>query len=125
PRVGRADRAASVTRGGLQPYALERFITQNLAVRYAVKCDTAREAQVLFARFRGDRPRELEHDLFCHDLNRSCEIHLALREARFRRASRSSKGLVKARVCHPQTRAVIEIVEIQAETAIVLDVDQV
>ena len=69
--------------------------------------------------------RELQHDLLGHRLDRRGEIHLALRERSLRLARRSAEQRVEARVGHREAGAVVEVVEVEPEGAVVLDVDQV
>ncbi len=73
---------------------------------------------------RGDGASQLEHHLLGHCLDRSGQIHFALGERRFGLARRGAEQRIEARVGHRQPGAVVEVVQIQPETAVVLDVDE-
>ena len=108
----RAERAAGVAGGRLDPDVLERPLAQDAAVADAVERDAAGQARG------SSRPvslvhvaRHAQHDLFGHLLDRRGEVHLALRERRLglraaaRRTARRTSPLVIVRPV-----AVVEVV---------------
>ncbi len=80
-----SDCATRIARGGLDPEALERSLAKEPAIAHAVERDAARQAEI----FRTGRllrvAGHLQDDLLGHILNRTREIHLALRQLRLRR----------------------------------------
>ena len=119
-----AERAAGVARRGLQPDLVEDFLAQQLAVRHAVERDAAREAQVAFAGFARHAARELDDHFFGDDLNARGQIHFALRQGRLGLARRAAEQLVELRIGHAQSGAVVEVVHVETERAVVLHVDE-
>ena len=71
-----------------------------------------------------DRGGELEHHLLGDRLDRRGQVHFALGERRFGLARRRAEQRIEARVGHRQPGAVVEVVQVQPEGAIVLDVDE-
>ena len=77
---GRAQRAAGIAGGGLDPDVVEAPVAQDLAVGDAVQRDAAGQAQVRHPGLRCARARgQAQHDLLGHGLDGGGEIHLALR----------------------------------------------
>src|SRR6185503_4229535 len=93
-----AERAAGVSRRGLDPEIVERPFAQDAPVGDAVERHAAGEAELGEA---GLLPRvlgHLQHDLFGDLLDRAREIHLALGEEALRFARRSAEELVEPAV---------------------------
>ena len=124
-RQGGANRASGVARGRLYPQIVKNILTQQLAVRDAVQCDTAGQAKIALPGGLANTPGEFDYDLFRHGLDRGGEIHFTLRQHAFRRARRTAEQLGEPLVGHRQAGAVIEVRHIQVERAVLLDVDQV
>src|SRR5260370_14578502 len=79
-RERRAYGAAGVPCRGLNPDSFEFSIEQYLPVSDAIERDTARQAEILHARLRGERARESHPRFVEHSLNRCRHIHVTLRQ---------------------------------------------
>ena len=90
-----AERAAGIAGRRLNPDLLERAFAQDAAVADAVQRDAAGQAQVAHAGFAVRERGHLQHHLFGDLLDRPREIHLALRQQRFRLARRTAKQLLE------------------------------
>ncbi len=74
-----------------------------------------------FARQAAGQP---QHDLFRHLLHRGRQIHVALVQQFGGVARLAAEQRVEPAVGHGQAGAIIEIVEIEPETAVILEVDE-
>jgi hypothetical protein len=76
----RADRAAGVTCGGLDPDPVELAVAQHLAVGHAVQRHPAREAEIVRASLLGEAARQPQHGLVEHGLDRGSDVHVERRQ---------------------------------------------
>ena len=116
---------AGVPGRGLDPDVLEGSFTQNLAVGDAVERHAARQSQVLRTGERVRGASRTHHDLFGHDLDRRCDVHLALGDVGFRRARWAFEEFVHPWRGHDVVVAVGEIGHIHLEGSVFLQVQQV
>src|SRR5688572_818176 len=98
-----AKRTTRVTSRRLNPQALERSFAQQAAIANAVERDATREHQILETRLLMRGARHAQHDLLADDLDRSCQIHLLLREVRLRFARRAAEQFVEGLTRHGET----------------------
>ena len=116
-RERRAERAAGVARRGLNP-DVARKPSREGSCRWRRNSARRRPRGRGFAcRFPRERARQPQHDFFGDRLDRSREIHVALRQQLLRLARRAAEQLVERRVGHRQAGAVIEIVAGPAGTS--------
>ena len=116
---------AGITSCGLYPYAIEDVLTQQLAVRHAVKRHTAGKTEILFSRALCHTAGEFQHHFFRYCLDGCCQIHLTLFESRFRFARRTAKQRIEALIGHRQPGTVVEVAHVERKRAVILDVDKV
>jgi hypothetical protein len=117
-------RTAGIASRGLDPDALERPFAKQFSVRHAIERDAAGKAQVGAARAARRGAREPRHDVLGHRLHRRGEVHVALRERLPARPGRRPEERVEALVRHAQPRAVVEVLQVELEAAVVAHVDQ-
>ena len=70
------------------------------------------------------RPRHAHDDLFTHNLDRTREVHLPLRELRFRYPGWSGQQLVERPVGHREAGEIVEVLLVERERAILSQVDK-
>src|SRR3984885_11200814 len=121
----RAAPPARLPRGGLNPDIFEAPVAQHLAIRHAVERDSARQAQVLRAGLLRERARQPQHRFLDDALHGSRQIYLALRERLLGIAGGSAEQVVEFPIGHPQPDAVVEVTQIEAETAVLFKVNQI
>ena len=100
----RAERAAGIARGRLDPDVLELAVAQHLAVGDAIERHAAGEAEILGAGLAGERARQAQHDLLGHRLDRGGEIHVALGQQLVGLARRRAEQRVELVVGHASGR---------------------
>ena len=115
---------ACVARGWLDPQPLERSVSQHSSVSDTVEGHAAGQAQVLKTGLPMCRPRHAQHDLLADDLNRARQVHLPLRQLRFRHTGRATEQAIEGSVRHREAREVIEVLLVQGERAVLAEVDQ-
>ena len=120
----RAERSPRIAGRGLNPDALERSLLQDPAVADAVQRHAAGQAQVPHAGLAVEMPRRPQHGVLGHLLDRGGEIHVALGEQRVRLARRAAKQRVELPGGHRETRAVVEVGQVQPERPVLRDVDE-
>jgi hypothetical protein len=120
----RPERAAGVAGRGLDPEVVEDALAQELAVGDAVERHAAGEAEVALAGHRARPPRQLRDRFLRHLLDRAREVHLAAGDARLRRPRRAAEEGGEAVVGHHQAVEVAEVVHVEAEGAVLAQVDQ-
>ena len=124
-RQRRAQRAPGVACRGLDPEVVEPTVAQYLAVGDAVQRDAAGETKIGDAGLRPQRAGQPQHRFLDHGLRRGGEVHVPLRQRLVRLARRPAEQRVELAVGHRQPGAVGETVEIQAERAVRLEINQV
>ena len=121
----RADGAAGIARGRLDPDALEGSIAQYLAVSHAIEGDAAGKAEIVdryvFAEERVMRSIDLLSDL----LHRGREIHITLLRAGSPDRVAAHRTGRETSVSHGQSGRIVEVALVEPEGAILLEVDQV
>ena len=120
-----AERPARIARRRLNPNLLEEIRAQQLSVRDAVERDAAGKAEPFLRSLLRDTARERDNNILAYALDRGGEVHFLLRQQFFRFARRSAKQRVEPRIGHRQAGAIVEIVHVEVERAVVSDVDQV
>src|SRR5688572_2435285 len=95
-----ANGTAGIAGSRLNRDVLERSFTEDSAVCDAVQRDATGETEVLFARFAMQRARETQDDFFGHDLDRSRDVHLSLREGALGLSTGAAEQPVEAMVRH-------------------------
>ena len=121
----RAERAAGVTRGGLNPHLFERAFTQDAAVADTIERHAAGQAQVTHPGLLVREAGHLQHHLFGDLLDRPRQVHLPLREARLRLARRSANQRLELAAGHGQTVRVGEVFLVHPQAPIVANLDEV
>ena len=121
--VGRADRAAGIAGRRLHPDAVEQVLAQQLAVGDAVQRHAAGQADVLRAGLLAHRARQPDHDLLGDGLHRRREIHVMLGQKLLGLARLAAEQLAELLVRHAQAGAVVEVLLVEAEGAVLLEVD--
>ncbi len=119
-----ADGSSRVARRGLNPELLEDAAPMQLAVGYAIQGNAAREAEIALARLVLHVAGHAQHDLLGDFLDRTRQVHLALRERRLRHSRGSAKQLLEAPPGHAQAGAVIEVLHVHAERAVGFQIQQ-
>ena len=120
----RAERAARIARGRLDPDVIENAFAQNAPVRDAIERDAAGQTKISLSGFLANVPRHSEHDFLGHILDRAREVHVALGQFRFRLTRRAVKQSVERDVGHGQADAIIEIFHVEPERAVLFEIDQ-
>ena len=120
----RAQRAAGVSGRGLDPDVVEWTLAKQPAVGDAVERHAAREHQPRQARLAEQVPADREHSVFGHRLDARRQVHVPLLEVRFGLPRRSTEKLVERPVRHRQPLAVVEVVHVQPEAAVVPQLEQ-
>src|SRR5947207_2273009 len=69
-------------------------------------------------------PPHPEHDFLGDSLNARCKVHVPLFDIAFWIPRRTTEQLIKPRVGHGQSLAIVEVVHVQPETPIRFKVDQ-
>ena len=128
--LGHAQRTPCVPRGGLDPQPFEGPFPQQAPVGDAVQRHPAGQTEIFHSRFAVHGACHAQHDLFAHHLDRTRQIHLALRQLRLRDARRTAEQAVERAVGHRQAREIVEVFLVERERAVVaqvheLTVDQV
>ena len=77
---GRAQGATGVSGCRLDPHALEAAVPQDFAIRHAVERDATGEAEILCTSLRGEGAGEAQQHFLGNQLDRGCEIQVALGE---------------------------------------------
>ena len=117
-RERRPQRSARVARRRLNPDSLERSFTQNAAIPDTVECHAAGQAQILFTGLAVNVIRHAQHRQLNDFLNRPRQIHVTLRELRFRFAWWPVEQTIERGAGHGQALAVIEILHVEPERSV-------
>ena len=123
-KKSRTDGASRITGSRLYPDVFKRPFPKDSAVADAIECDTTRKTEIFLPRFAVYVLRHAKHHLFRHVLNRAGQIHIPLRDIRFRLPGRTSEQPVEFRVRHGQPCAVIKIIHIQSERPVLFEIHQ-
>ena len=118
------DRATGVAGRGLHPEVLERALAHDAAVRHAVEGHATGHHEILGA---GEIVRVLhtpQHRGLADDLHRRREVHLPLRDELVVASRRSAEELVELGRGHRVAVAVVEVVEVEPDRAVVVDLHQ-
>ena len=121
--IGRAHRAAGITGRRLHPDVVEDVLAQQLAVGDAVQRHAAGQADVPGAGFLADRAAETKHDLLGDGLDRRREIHVDLRQLFLGCAALDAEHIGELVVRHAEASAIVEVGLVEAEGAVLLEVD--
>ena len=121
----RTQRAARVAGRRLDPDVVELRLAQDLAVAHAVERHATGQHQVLLASGLVDVVGHAQHDRLARHLHRPRQVHLALRQLRLGLPRRTAEEVVEALVGHAQTCHIVEVAHVEAERAVVLEVDEV
>ena len=121
----RAKRAAGIAGCRLDPDVAKAALAQHLAVGDAIERHAAGKTEILHAGLGGEAAREPQDGVFQHRLDRRRDVHVLLLEPGLGIARRPAEQRIEALVRHGQPGAVVEIVEIEAERAVGLEIDQV
>ena len=116
--------AAGITGRGLHEHLVEGAFPQDAPVADAVQGHAAGETQVAHAGFLVREGGHLQHDLLGDLLNRSRQVHFALRERALGGAGRAAQHLLHLRAGHRQTGRVGEVLLVHPQAAIVTNLDQ-
>ena len=114
----RAQRAAGIARGRLNPNLLKNFFAQNEAVRHAIERHAARQAEIFRAGHFARMARQQQHDFFRHHLNRARHVHVPLLDFFLRPARRPAEKRVKLLIGHRRAAQEIEVIQIQPERTV-------
>ena len=117
--------ATGIAGGRLNPDVFKGTFSQNSAVADTVQGNPAREAEVFLPGDFVDVPGGAQHHFFGNYLDRSCQVHLFLRELGFRFSWRTAKQPVEFLIGHGQTDAVVEILHVQPVGAVFFEVHEV
>src|ERR1700679_303403 len=93
-----ADRATGVTGSRLNPDIFEAPVAPDLTVGDAVKRHATCETEIPASGFGCECTRKPEYHFFRHRLDRSSQIHIALRQRRFDFPRRAAEQLLEFRV---------------------------
>ena len=119
-----AHRPAGIARGGLDPQAPERTVSQDLAIAHTVEGDATGEAEMLGPRLAVQGASEAEHHLLGDVLDGSGQVHLPLGQQRLRLAGRGAEERVELAARHGEPGAVVEVLHVEPEGAVRLQVQQ-
>ncbi len=108
-------RPARVPSGRLDPEPLERALAQDPAVGDTIERHAPCETEVVEPRLPIQRPHHAQHDLLAHDLDRTGEIHLALRQVRLGDPGRPAEQLGEGPVGHGEPGEIVEVRLIERE----------
>ena len=117
--------AAGITCRGLNPDLIEHLLAHDPPVAHAVERDAAGQAQVAHAGLLPREARCLEHHLFGDLLDRSREIHLALRQLRLGLPCRALEEPFERGTRHRQPGGVREVLHVHPQAAVVTNLEQV
>ena len=121
---GRAERAAGVTRRGLYEHALEQSRPDEPRDGDAVERPAAGETEVLAVHLLAQPCRLLEQHLLEDDLRASGHVLGELRQLRLGLAQRLPEEVAERIRIHALAAEEIEVAEIQAEAAALVDFEQ-
>src|ERR1700746_2571639 len=121
----RAHGPAGIAGRRLDPQSLVRTVTKNSAVTDAIKSYATGQAQVLSTGLAMESSGQAEHDFLGDFLNRPRQVHIALRQPGFRLSRRAAEKPVELPVGHCQTGTIIEKIDFEPKSAIVLQINQV
>ena len=122
---GRAQGAAGIAAGRLDPDVLEQAGPQQLAVGHAIQRHAAGHDQVVAAGQLAGGFRQPEHDLLGDLLDGQGHVHVVLVQLGFRFAAGQAEQLLPgAVVAHGEAGGIIEIVHVQQEGAVFAQVHQ-
>jgi len=124
-RQGRAQGAAGISGGRLHPEAPEGAVPQDLPVGDAVQRHAPGQAEVPAAGLLREGARHAEDHFLRDRLDGGGQVHLPLRQPLLRLPGGTREQGMEALVGHRQPGAVIEVVEVEAERAVRLYVDDV
>jgi len=91
----------------------------------AVQRNAAGQHEVALLRVAEDVARDCQHYIFGHRLDARGKIHMALLEVRFGTPRRAAEQRVELPVGHRQPLAVVEVLHVQPEAAVIAQGDQV
>jgi hypothetical protein len=115
---------AGVTSRRLNPDLLERPLPEQSAVPDAIQGHSSGEAEVGESGLAAGGLRHPQHDLFADDLHRARQVHLFLGQLGFGNPRRAAKEAVERGARHRETAEIVEVLLVQAEGAVVPQVEQ-
>src|SRR5437867_2050057 len=121
----RAQGAAGIAGGGLNPDVFERTFAKKAAIGDAIEGDSAGEDEVFHFRLPMHFASHAQYDFFGDLLNAGSEVHVALLEHGFRRAGWAAEQIVKSAIGHGQALAIIEVIHVHPEAAVRFQTEEV
>ena len=121
----RAQRPSRIPCCRLDPDVLIEPFTQELTVSDAIECYSAGKDQVFHFRLPVHSAADAQQHIIRHRLDAGRQVHVSLLQVRFRRPGRTAEEPVETAARHRKALAVVEVLHIQAEAAILLEVHQV
>src|SRR5688500_13513444 len=117
----RTERAAGISRSGLNPNVVERPFMKQAAVRDSVEPNTAGHYQRIEPSPTVQVAADAEDGFFQHRLNASRQIHVPLLDGRVRPALRAAEQPLELAIRHPGRMPVAEVIHVQPKAAVGLE----